>query len=177
MFVLAVAQASLAQHSHHMKRQGGGGPQLPQLHLEVASDKTFSNAYPHASTPEYHMSQSDNIAFNFTCNIKNPSHKYKLTMTKEQILSDGTRAPPENLIDPDNIENVSPEIKKKFAARYSIDYVEVEPRALRISLIIKGMKLEDNGLYACKYSNISKSIIAHVYSKFITSHSEIRILI
>jgi hypothetical protein len=71
-------------HSHHMKRQQQS--LVPQLTLDVEPHHGIEPTNLHTPVPEYHFSQDSNLLFNFTCTIKHPSYKYKLTMTKEQVF-------------------------------------------------------------------------------------------
>jgi hypothetical protein len=151
-------------HSHHMKRQQ---QQLPQLTLDVEHHTGIEHNPAAHPMPEYYFSQDQNLLFNFTCTIKHPSYKYKLTMTKEQVFhskrlashplqslsktdhsiltlffnfffKDGDKGAPIDLIDPNDYNMINPAIKD---SRYSVEFTEPSypdgARYIRISLIVK----------------------------------------
>jgi hypothetical protein len=72
-------EAAAMGHSHHVKRQQ---PNLPQLTLTV---EPLHGVEPpsHIPIPDYHF-PVDSGLFNFTCTIKHPQHRYKLSISKEQ---------------------------------------------------------------------------------------------
>ena len=72
-------EAAAMGHSHHVKRQQ---PNLPQLTLTV---EPLHGVEPpsHIPIPDYHF-PVDSGLFNFTCTIKHPQHRYKLSISREQ---------------------------------------------------------------------------------------------
>lgn len=83
---LEAASASyIVGHYHHNKRQQ---PSLvPTLTLDVEPHHGIEPSHAHPlATPDYYFPVDAGL-FNFTCTIKHPSFKFKLTMTREQIFN------------------------------------------------------------------------------------------
>lgn len=72
-------------HYHHNKRNQ---PQLtPTLTLDVEPHPGIVPSHVHpTAVPDYYFPVDAGL-FNFTCTIKHPSYKYKLTITREQIFN------------------------------------------------------------------------------------------
>lgn len=78
---LGVSAAAMIGHSHHVKRQQ---PNMPQLTLNVEPSHGIEPTHaPAAQPPDYHFPVESSL-FNFTCTIKHPQHRYKLSIIKEQ---------------------------------------------------------------------------------------------
>jgi hypothetical protein len=81
----ATAMSMLAGHYHHNKRQQSG--LSPTLTLDVEPHPGLTHSYVnHTPITEYYFPVDSGI-LNFTCTIKHPSFKYKLTMVREQVFN------------------------------------------------------------------------------------------
>lgn len=82
---LSESVSLIVGHSHHNKRQQ---PQLiPTLTLDVEPHHGIEPSTSHAAAiTDYYFPVGAGL-FNFTCTIKHPSFKYKLTITKEQVFN------------------------------------------------------------------------------------------
>jgi hypothetical protein len=77
--------ASVVGHSHHNKRQQPG--LTPSLNLDVGPHSVIQpSTAPKREIPEYYFNTGAKL-FNFTCTIKHPSFRYKLSITREQIYN------------------------------------------------------------------------------------------
>jgi hypothetical protein len=77
--------ASVIGHSHHNKRQQPG--LTPSLNLDVGPHSVIQpSTAPRKEIPEYYFTTGAKL-FNFTCTIKHPSFRYKLSITREQIYN------------------------------------------------------------------------------------------
>jgi len=152
-------EAASMGHSHHVKRQQ---PNLPQLTLTV---EPLHGVEPpsHIPIPDYHF-PVDSGLFNFTCTIKHPQHRYKLSISREQTKLNGQKAVTD-FIDPSDYK-IHPDLAvgDRMAIEYSEPtFLDQGATYIRVTLLIKNLKIEDNGVYICKYSNIVKKINAIVY--------------
>lgn len=162
LFVEECAGKSLlVGHYHHNKRQM---KRLnPQLTLDVEPHPGLTQAFAnHTPVTEYYF-PIDSGRFNFTCTIKHPSFRYKLTITREQIFNNGVQGPPVNMIDSNDYKLSSKINDKRMSVGYSEPELEPGANFLRVSLIIDNLKIKDNAIYTCKYSTIEKSIKAIVF--------------
>jgi hypothetical protein len=80
-----VVESLAVGHYHHNKRNQ---PQLtPTLTLDVEPHPGIVPSHVHpTAVPDYYFPVDAGL-FNFTCTIKHPSYKYKLTITREQIFN------------------------------------------------------------------------------------------
>jgi hypothetical protein len=79
------SMSMLVGHYHHNKRQQSG--LSPQLTLDVEPHPGLAHTYVnHTPITEYYF-PADSSVLNFTCTIKHPSFKYKLTMMREQVYN------------------------------------------------------------------------------------------
>ena len=77
------ARAAIVGHSHHNKRHQPGLSPMLILDVEPHTGAHTTNQHT-APIPEYYF-PIDSGLLNFTCTIKHPSYKYKLTITRETI--------------------------------------------------------------------------------------------
>lgn len=162
MLVMAVTSAealALVGHSHHMKRQQ---PNLPLLTLDVEPTHGIDTSHKDPEVP-LHRFPVDSGRFNFTCTIKHPSHRYKLTVMREQQLNDG-KSISIDFIDPsDYILNPVYNNGRTRIDFSEPNFIDSSAQFIRISLIIENLKVEDTGIYICKYGSIIKKISAVIY--------------
>ena len=79
------SMSMLAGHYHHNKRQQSA--LSPTLTLDVEPHPGLVHSYAnHTPITEYYF-PVDSGVLNFTCTIKHPSFKYKLTMVREQLFN------------------------------------------------------------------------------------------
>lgn len=160
------AYGAAVGHSHHNKRQSMKS--TPMLTLDVEPHAGILPTHPQAPVPEY-LFPVDAGLFNFTCTIKHPGFFNKLVITRERLLNNGQRGPPEDLIDSNNYVLNSaikdPRISLEFFDPSQLVYLDPTVQHVRASLLIKNLKLEDNAIYTCKYSDIIKKINTVVYKQ------------
>lgn len=84
LVVLAVGwieALAIVGHSHHMKRQSSS--KMPTLTLDIEPQHGIDPTHTDPEVP-LHRFPVDSGRFNFTCTIKHPQHRYKLTISREQ---------------------------------------------------------------------------------------------
>lgn len=137
--------------------------QVPQLTLDVIPHQGVApSSGIDESTPDYYF-PVDSGLLNFTCTIKHPQQRYRMRIIKEQLPLTELE-----LIDSgDYVLNT----KIKDSERYILEYTEgiIDGSSyLRVSLLIKQLKLSDNGVYRCFYYKTSKQVNAIVYKKLLS---------
>lgn len=77
-------------------------------------------------------------------------------------ILDGESNPPIDIL-AQNEYTLSPKLDSN---KYNIEFIQASSNSYSVVLSIKNLKLEDNGIYTCKYNQIVKKINAIIYSNF-----------
>ena len=137
---------------------------VPTLTVDVAPSLTHSSpvALHQDNIVEYWFALDE--IFNLSCVIKHPSYKYFISIIREQILTNGSKTEPVDLLNKGTLE-LNPDLKDDRLTTEDIDYTDQSANHIRISLIIRDLQLKDNGIYKCTYYQLVKQIKVVVFSK------------
>ena len=160
--ILAAVLTCLVDCFRYQRQQRQNKPPvpLPQLTLDITQDARILPT-PHGDpVPKYDFKIDD--VLNFTCTIKHPSFKYKMRIVKTSKFNEDEKGV--DLIDESHELAASLRDQKRFKLSYDDEiFDEAGARYMRVSLIIHNLTLSDNGIYKCKYSNITKQVNTAVY--------------
>lgn len=145
---------------------------VPTLTVDVSpSTALLPTPFETGKLKEYHFPVGER--FNISCVIKNPSIRHFLSISRRTVMNNGTKDASFSLIG-DRGYYANPDFPNQEdrlqvqTEEFFMDYDQSQLN-LRVSVIMRNLKISDSGFYKCAYHDIVKEIKVNVFKQ---AHSQ-----